>query len=150
MDLTAFLKGKAVRDQMSGPNENRSVVKEHIRGLTILVVEDEALTRTVIADELRLTEYNVIEASNSDEALDVLHARDDVKLVFSDVLMPGSIDGAQLAGLIGTQYRGIKVVLTSGHVRDLRVAGAESFIAKPYEPLSVISHIRKLLVLTVD
>jgi CheY-like chemotaxis protein len=135
---------------MSGLNENRSVVKEHIGGLTILVVEDEALTRTVIADELRLTEYNVIEASNGDEALDVLHARGDVKLVFSDVLMPGSLDGAQLAGIIRTQYPGIKVVLTSGHVRDLRVAGAESFIPKPYEPLPVISHIRKLLVLTAD
>jgi CheY-like chemotaxis protein len=87
---------------MSGLNENRSVVKEHIGELTILIVEDEALTRTVIADELRLTEYNVIEASNSDEGLDVLRARGDVKLVFSDVLMPGNLDGAQLAGIIRT------------------------------------------------
>jgi CheY-like chemotaxis protein len=69
-------------------------------GSTILVVEDEVLVRMMIDDELRNVGYTVLEASNADEALEVLRHTPKVGLVFTDFRMPGSMDGAKFAGFV--------------------------------------------------
>lgn len=112
----------------------------------ILVVEDEVLVRMVIADELRDAGYVVIEASNAQEALDLLrHGRVSVRLVFSDIRMPGHVDGLGLARIIRSEYPIIKIVLTSGHFTVLGGTDHEEFIAKPYQAARVINHIKTLL-----
>jgi CheY-like chemotaxis protein len=77
--------------------------RDEQKGSVILVVEDEVLVRVLITDSLRSAGHTVLEASNADEALEVLRHSSDVRLVFSDMRMPGSMDGAKFAGLLRSE-----------------------------------------------
>jgi DNA-binding NtrC family response regulator len=116
---------------------------------TILLVEDEVLVRMPIAQYLRDCGYKVIEAVNADEAMTVLlHVETPVDVVFSDIEMPGSIDGFGLAKWIRENRPGLDVLLTGTVPRA--VEGAKSLceqgpIKKPYDAQIVHNHIRRLL-----
>jgi DNA-binding response OmpR family regulator len=117
---------------------------------TILVVEDEVLIRLVIAEYLRECGYRVHEAAHADEAIAVLESPDvKIDIVFSDVLMPGSMDGFGLARWVRANRPKIDVVLTSGIERSAEIAGmlceAGPLLEKPYEPQSVVDRIKILL-----
>ena len=73
---------------------------KHNTARTVLVVEDESLVRMHIADTFRDAGLDVIEAENSDEAIATLESRKDISLVFTDVQMPGSMDGLRLARVV--------------------------------------------------
>ena len=108
------------------------------------------LIRLVIAEYLRECGYRVHEAANADEALAVLEEPNvAVDIVFSDVLMPGSMDGFGLARWIRANRPQIDVVLTSGIDRSAEIAGvlceAGPLLEKPYEPQSVVDRIKQLL-----
>jgi CheY-like chemotaxis protein len=115
---------------------------------TILVVEDEVLIRLMISEYLREFGYTVLEAKNGDEAAKLLHGGDEVDVVFSDVRMPGRIDGLALAKWIARNRPEIGVLLTSAYVppADLADSGAavSSLVRKPYTPGEVLSRIREL------
>jgi CheY-like chemotaxis protein len=112
----------------------------------ILLVEDEVLVRMMIADQLRDAGFMVVEASNADEALDVLlHKNRDVRVILSDIQMPGIMDGLALAREVRSQYPGIKIVLTSGHLASPRGAAYDGFFSKPYDPAAIIRYIKTLL-----
>jgi CheY-like chemotaxis protein len=115
---------------------------------TILVVEDEVLIRLMIAEYLREFGYTVLEAKNGDEAAKLLDGGDEVDVVFSDVRMPGRIDGLALAKWIARNRPEIGVLLTSAYVppADLSDSGAtvSSLVRKPYTPGEVLSRIREL------
>ena len=111
---------------------------------TILVVEDEVLVRMVIAAKCREAGYCVIESISADEALVVLRSGANVSVVFSDVRLPGSIDGIALARLIRSELPDTKVILASGHHPALSPAEHDGFFPKPYDADSVIACIRKL------
>jgi two-component system, response regulator PdtaR len=98
----------------------------------ILVVEDEVLIRFVLADELRLAGFTVIEAACAAEALAYIAAGGAVDLVFSDVHMPGSLDGLDLARLLRAQYPLLPIILTSGNPGSQSLEGLAMFVAKPY------------------
>jgi len=113
---------------------------------TILVVEDEVLVRMFIAEQLREAGYCVIEAADAREAMEVLrHHGVYVKLVFSDVQMPGFMDGLALAKTIRSEYPLIKVVLTSGHLSHVDWAAHDGFFPKPYRADKIIRHVKALL-----
>ena len=117
---------------------------------TILVVEDEVLTRLVIAEYLRECGYKVHEAASADEAVAVLEAPEvSVDIVFSDVLMPGSMDGFGLAKWIRARRPEIAVILTSSVDRSADIAGmlceAGPLLEKPYEPHGVVDRIKQLM-----
>jgi CheY-like chemotaxis protein len=102
---------------------------------TVLVVEDDALVRLDLAEELRARGVAVIEAADPQQATKVLESGWRVDLVFSDVQMPGAMDGFGLAAWIWLRRPGVKVMLTSGHFNAGRNAGLDgdaTFIAKPY------------------
>jgi CheY-like chemotaxis protein len=80
----------------------------------VLLVEDEVLIRMAIADYLRSCGYRVIEAGSADEAVAVIDGRARIDVVFTDVKMPGSMDGFGLARCVRQRLPGIPVVLTSG------------------------------------
>src|ERR1700710_1599105 len=82
----------------------------------VLIVEDEVLIRLAVADHLRDSGYQVVEASNADEALEYLQGPNNVSLVFSDVRMPGTMDGLKLAQRIRESYPALSVILASGHL----------------------------------
>ncbi len=99
----------------------------------VLVVEDEVLVRALIADELRTAGCAVIEANSADQALDYLVAGGKVDLMFSDIQMPGSLNGLQLAERVRADFPTVPVILTSGndHLNSETMPGR--FIAKPYD-----------------
>ena len=99
---------------MVGASREQYPSDEQGTGSAILVVEDEVLVRMMIADELRNAGYTVLEASSADEALEVLRHTPKVGLVFTDLRMPGSMDGAKFAGFVRSAYPVLKIVLTSG------------------------------------
>jgi two-component system, response regulator PdtaR len=112
---------------------------------TILVVEDEVLERMAIADRLRQASYDVVEAGNAHEALEILRHSGDVKLIVSDIGMPGSIDGVELARLARSQYPDIKIVLASGHLASIDWVEHDGYFRKPYDARAVIRHIERLI-----
>jgi CheY-like chemotaxis protein len=100
----------------------------------VLVVEDELLIRLVIADALRDEGYEVVEAFNGDEAVDILKADASFDVVVSDVRMPGSIDGLALLDFVRLNHAAMPVILASGHLApaDALARGAAEFLSKPY------------------
>jgi len=117
--------------------------------LTILVVEDEVLIRFVIADYLRECGYRVHEAVNAEEAIAILESPEvAVDIVFSDVEMPGSMDGFALARWIRAHKSGVQVILTSGVERSADIAAtlceAGPLLKKPYPTQDVVDRIRQL------
>jgi CheY-like chemotaxis protein len=117
------------------------------RPTIILLVEDEALVRMIAWDIL--TEeagYRVIEAVNAEEALTLLEARHDIRLVFTDVDMPGTLNGYALARIVDMRFPGIKVMVTSGArpgVGDLPTG--MRFLAKPYTPSALITIVQEMV-----
>ncbi len=114
----------------------------------ILLVEDEALLRMLAGDIL--TEdagYRVIEAANADEALIMLESRHDVRLVFTDVNMPGSLNGFALARIVDMRFPGIKVIVTSGLARPCvgDLPKGTRFLPKPYTPPALITMVQEML-----
>ena len=99
----------------------------------VLLVEDEPLIRFVSSESLKETGFEVIEAADADEALSVLKSRGDVGLLFTDVNMPGSLDGMALAELVHQQWPSIKLVVTSGRGITEPVPDDGRFLGKPYE-----------------
>jgi DNA-binding NtrC family response regulator len=104
------------------------------RQMRLLVVEDEVLIRLFVADLLRDAGYDVIEAVNGDEALDILKAGIPIDLVLSDVRMPGATDGLALLRFVRENLAGLPVIITSGHLEpDIALAaGAAQFLSKPF------------------
>src|SRR5690606_90461 len=114
-------------------------------GPVILLVEDEILIRMVMADDLRLAGFQVLEAINGEEALALFAASADIRLVVSDIRVPGSIDGVQLAVAIKQQCPAMPVVLVSSHLPVGREIVADRFVRKPYDQTAIIQIIHELI-----
>jgi DNA-binding NtrC family response regulator len=116
---------------------------------TILVVEDDILVRMPISQYLRDCGYKVIEAANADEAVQVLlHKETVVHVVFSDIEMPGAVDGFGLAKWIREHRSGLDVLLTgtvSRAVESAKDLCEQGPLPKPYQAQAVHHHIRRLL-----
>src|SRR5262245_30119597 len=110
---------------------------------TILVVEDDVFQRMTVAAELRKQGYNVVEAANADEALSILQSGTRIHVVFTDIAMPGSLDGVGLARIVCSAFPSVQVILTSGHLAgtelDDRISG---FFPKPYDVQKLVAHIK--------
>lgn len=108
----------------------------------VLVVDDEPLIRFNAVEMVREAGFDVIDVANADEAIALLERRFDISLVFTDIQMPGSMDGLKLAAAVRNRWPPIRIVATSGNLRasagDLPKGGL--FIAKPYtsEQLSMV------------
>jgi CheY-like chemotaxis protein len=113
---------------------------------TILVVEDEALVRLDIAVYLRSAGFRVLEAGNAHEAIQLLIADHNIDLVFSDISMPGGLNGMDLARWVREKRSRVQVLLTSGTATNVLLASGEhDVVLKPYHPSDVEMSIRRLL-----
>jgi CheY-like chemotaxis protein len=111
---------------------------------TILVVEDEALVRELIVDELDDAGYLVLEAVTADEALEILDMRR-VSLLFTDIRMPGSMDGWTLAEEARRRVPALPVIYTSGYSEERpRLVPQSIYLKKPYRASQVLAAIEKL------
>ena len=112
---------------------------------TVLLVEDEVLTRLMLADELRNRGLQVLEASNADEALTVLQSSLPVHLLFTDIRMPGEMDGVALAKLAHARFPQIKSIIGSSGRPESIDDFADAFLAKPYDLRELVKQVRRLL-----
>lgn len=113
---------------------------------TVLVVEDEALVRMPIAEYLRDCGYHVLEAEDAGEAIDLVDGDDRVDVVFTDVHMPGDMDGFDLARWIGDHHPDVPVLLTSGHSTPRDTSSSRvTLIRKPYSQAQVLDRIQALI-----
>jgi DNA-binding NtrC family response regulator len=121
----------------------------HQRPSTVLVVEDEILIRMPVADYLRDCGYRVLEASNASEAQAMFKAGEPIEIVFSDVNMPGEMNGFGLAQWVRQEYPDVRIILTSGIANTARnaeqVCGDGPFLEKPYSYEKLAAHIKRLL-----
>lgn len=114
--------------------------------IIVLVVEDEPLLRMGIVDHLEDEGFTVLEASNADQAVEILVNNLDIQILFTDVDMPGGMDGLKLAAAVRDRWLPIKIVVTSGH-REVNVADLPveaQFFSKPYNPSKISAAFRSM------
>jgi CheY-like chemotaxis protein len=118
-----------------------------VRRPVILIVEDDFLIRMNAAEMIADAGFDVIEAGNADEAIVILEARPDIHVVFTDIQMPGSMDGLKLARFVRGRWPPIKIVATSGNsiVGDGDLPEGGVFLPKPYTFDAVASTLRELV-----
>lgn len=109
---------------------------------TVLVVEDEFLIRDVICEELQHAGYTTVGAEDAEAALSILEARSDIRLVFTDIDMPGSMDGLKLAAAVRDRWPPIHIIITTGKIRPLTIPANSLFIPKPYLIKSLVAAMR--------
>ena len=114
---------------------------------TVLVVEDEFLVRMDIVDCLEEAGFRVLGAANADEAIVILESRADIRLVFTDVQMPGSMDGLKLAAAVRDRWPPIKIVVASGHASVTlgQIPEGGRFFRKPYEPRAIARAVGEMI-----
>jgi CheY-like chemotaxis protein len=112
----------------------------------VLIVEDEFLLRMNAAEMIGEAGFDVVEAGNADEAIAILEARPDIHVVFTDIQMPGSMDGMKLARFIRGRWPPIKIVATSGFisVAEDDLPEGSRFLTKPYRPAQIVATLREL------
>lgn len=115
--------------------------------ITVLVVEDEPLVRMDISDQLQDFGFDVLEAENAAEAIDMLAMNSSIQVIFTDVDMPGEMDGLKFAAAVRDRWPPIKIIVTSGHrqvsMRDLPTASR--FFGKPYRAEKVAAAVREMI-----
>jgi CheY-like chemotaxis protein len=115
---------------------------------TVLVVEDEALIRVVIADMLQDRGFKVLEAANANEAIDIIEKTNvEIDLVFTDVRMPGAMDGFGLVKWIQSSRPTVPVLVASGDIGKANDANrlnmGDMFVSKPYDLDQTTAKIRQ-------
>jgi CheY-like chemotaxis protein len=105
----------------------------------VLVVEDEFLIRQYAVEMIDEAGFDAIEAANADEAIEILESRSDIRIVFTDIQMPGSIDGLKLAHAVRDRWPPIKLIVTSGQrtVPESALPRGGRFFSKPYQPSEI-------------
>jgi CheY-like chemotaxis protein len=113
---------------------------------TILVVEDDYWQRLHAVDLIEHAGYDVVEARGADEAIKLLEVRKDIRVVFTDIEMPGSMDGLRLARAIRERWPPIELIITSGkHRLDAgQIPERGQFLSKPYDPDALLRTIKTL------
>jgi CheY-like chemotaxis protein len=113
----------------------------------VLVVEDEPLLRMDAIEAIDAAGFDVVEAAGADEAIAILERRSDIRLVFTDIQMPGSMDGLKLAHFVKGRWPPIKIIATSGHaqITESDLPEGSRFLPKPYAVAQVASTIDQLI-----
>jgi len=113
----------------------------------VLVVEDEMMLRMRAVDMVEDAGFNPVEAVNADDALAILESRSDIELLFTDIQMPGSMDGLKLAYAVHERWPLIKIILVSGQLKltDSDKPAASRFFGKPLEVKQMIAVMQDMI-----
>jgi CheY-like chemotaxis protein len=115
--------------------------------MVVLVVEDEAMIRMLAVDTLTDAGFEVVEAVHGDQALSILQTHaDQIHLIFSDIHMPGTLDGLALVQHAQSHWPWIWTILTSGQSQPAshQMPPGSRFIPKPYALEAVVNHVQEL------
>ena len=117
------------------------------RSTNVLVVEDELVLRMRAVDIVEDAGFTAIEAVNADNALSILESRSDVSLLFTDIQMPGKLDGLMLAHAVNKRWPAIKIVLVSGQIKlaDEDKPTDSRFFGKPLEVKHMIAELQQMV-----
>lgn len=123
------------------PDERAATVRRPV----VLIVEDEFLQRMSAAEIISEGGFDVIEAETADKAIAILESRPDVQVIFTDIKLPGSMDGLKLANLVRRKWPPIKIVTTSAHVtvRQADLPDGGIFLPTPYTSDRVTAVLRE-------
>jgi CheY-like chemotaxis protein len=113
----------------------------------VLVVEDEMLLRMRAVDMVEDAGYTSVEAVDADEAVAILESRSDIALMFTDIQMPGSMDGLKLAHAVHHRWPPIKIILVSGQLKlaDIDLPADSLFFGKPLEAKVMIAQMHHMI-----
>ena len=113
----------------------------------VLIVEDEFIIRTAVARAISDAGFEVVEAANADQAIAILEDRRDIRVVFTDIQMPGSMDGVKLAQAVRHRWPPIHIIATSGRygVQSLDLPSGAAFFPKPYSAQEIARHVHNLI-----
>ena len=114
----------------------------------VLVVEDNPLILMSALDLVRTAGFEGVGAESADEAISILEARADIRLVFTDVEMPGTIDGVKLAHYIRDRWPPIHLIVASGRSipEESQLPVGSKFFPKPYDDNIIVQEITRMLV----
>jgi CheY-like chemotaxis protein len=117
----------------------------HLSKAIVLVVEDDAIQRYIAVTMVEDAGFEAIEAQNADEAVRILESRKDIRIVFTDINMPGSMDGMKLAACIRDRWPPVEIILTSAEFaeKDVTLPARGLFFPKPYDPDAVSEAMRR-------
>src|SRR6201993_320692 len=113
----------------------------------VLVVENEMILRMRAVDIVEDAGFCSVEAINADEAISILESRSDISLLFTDIQMPGSMDGLKLAHAVHDRWPGIKIILVSGQVKpsDAERPADSRFFGKPLGVGQMINELQAMV-----
>ena len=113
----------------------------------VLVVEDEPLLRMLAVDVVEEAGFIAIEAGDADEAVILLESRTDITLLFTDINMPGSMDGLKLAHAVRDRWPPIKILVVSGkqQFQSFDLPSNSCFVGKPYQASALVEELRSLV-----
>jgi CheY-like chemotaxis protein len=113
----------------------------------VLVVEDEMLLRMRAVDMVEDAGYTSVEAVDADEAVEILESRSDIALLFTDIQMPGSMDGLKLAFAVHKRWPPIKIILVSGKLKlsKIEIPADSRFFGKPLEATEMIAEMQDMV-----
>src|SRR4030088_2262877 len=113
----------------------------------VLVVEDEMLLRMRAVDMVEDAGFSAVEAINADDALAILESRSDIELLFTDIQMPGSMDGLKLAHAVHERWPLIKIILVSGQLKltDNDKPADSRFFGKPLDVKQMIAEMQDMM-----
>jgi CheY-like chemotaxis protein len=113
----------------------------------VLVVEDEMLLRMRAVDMVEDAGYTSVQAVDADEAVTILESRSDIALLFTDIQMPGSMDGLRLAHAVHERWPPIKIILVSGQLKlaDIEIPANSRFFGKPLEANIMIAQMQSMI-----
>jgi CheY-like chemotaxis protein len=123
------------------------MILHHSIPAVVLVVEDELLLRMRAVDMVEDAGFTSVEAVDADEAVAILESRSDISLLFTDIQMPGSMDGLKLAHAVHQRWPSIKIILVSGQLElaDLDIPLDSRFFGKPLEGKVMIAQMRSMI-----
>lgn len=115
---------------------------------SVLVVEDEMFIRMVAVDTLEDRGYVILEAGDAKEALELLEQTPNISLIFTDINMPGDIDGLDLATEVAKRWPQIEIIVTSGavHLSNDVIPDEGVFLPKPYSPADLAMLVKAQLI----
>jgi CheY-like chemotaxis protein len=116
------------------------------RPSVVLIVEDEPLLRMLAVEVAEEAGFVALEAGDADEAVALLESRPDISLLFTDINMPGSMDGLKLAHVVRDRWPPVKILVVSGQVRSRQADLPANccFLGKPYRAAAMVEELHSL------
>jgi CheY-like chemotaxis protein len=112
----------------------------------MMVVDDDVIERMGASYMFSDAGYRVLEAGNADEALGLFETNADIRLLFTDVSMPGGLSGLDLAHRVAERWPKVAIIMTSGRPRPDKMPLGMCFHDKPYEPIDVLRHAKEMTI----